>query len=70
MEIHVGNRIVDVELVSKKGNKIELTIDGKPFFVDFMMAENGTCSIIHDKNSFNACLIPREKGKSYDVDIF
>ena len=29
MEIHIGDRVADVTLVSKEGNKVQLTIDGK-----------------------------------------
>lgn len=45
-------------------------IDGKPYDVDIVMAENGSCSILHDGNSFNAELIRGEGGKSYDVNMF
>ena len=34
------------------------------------MAENGSCSILHDGNSFNAGLVRGEGGKSYDVSMF
>ena len=30
MEMHIGDRVADVTLVNKEGNKVELTIDGKP----------------------------------------
>ena len=50
MEIHIGNRVADVTLVNKDGNHVELTIDGKPCTVDIVMAENGSCSILHDGN--------------------
>ena len=53
MEIHIGNRVADVSLVSKEGNKVQLTIDGVPYDVDIVMAENGSCSIIHDGKSYN-----------------
>ena len=46
MEIHIGDRVAEVELVSKEDNKVVLTIDGKPFEADVVMAENGTCSIL------------------------
>ena len=69
MEIHIGDRVADVTLVSKEGNKVQLTIDGKPYEVDIVMAENGSCSILHDGNSFNAGLVRGEGGKSYDVSI-
>ena len=45
MEIHIGDRVADVTLVNKEGNRVELTIDGKPCVVDIVMAENGSCSI-------------------------
>ena len=44
MEIHIGDRIADITLVGKEGNKVQLTIDGKPYEVDIVMAENGSCT--------------------------
>lgn len=70
MEVHIGDRVADVTLVSKEGNKVLLTIDGKPYEVDIVMAENGSCSILYDGNSFNAGLVRGEGGKSYDVSMF
>ena len=70
MEIHIGDRVADVTLVSKEGNKVQLTIDGQPYeVVDIVMAENGNCSILHNGNSFNAGLVRGEGGKNYDVNI-
>ena len=69
MEIHIGDRIADITLVGKEGNKVQLTIDGKPYEVDIVMAENGSCSILHNGNSFNAGLVRGEGGKSYDISI-
>lgn len=68
MEIHIGNRVAEVELVSKEDNKIILTIDGKTFEADVVMAENGTCNILMDGRSSNAQLIRKENGKSYKVN--
>ena len=68
MEIHIDNRVADVTLVSKEGNKVQLTIDGVPYDVDIVMAENGTCSILHNGNSYNVELIRKEGGKNYTVN--
>ena len=68
MEIHIGDRVAEVELVSKEDNKVVLTIDGKPFEADVVMAENGTCNILMDGRSANAQLIRKENGKSYKVN--
>lgn len=68
MEIHIGKRVADVSLVNKEGNKVQLTIDGVPYEVDIMMAENGACSILHNGISYNAELIRGEGGKNYTVN--
>lgn len=47
MEIHIGNRVADVTLVSKEDNKVRLNVDGRIYDVDIAMAENGSCSILH-----------------------
>ena len=67
MEIHIGNRVADVELVSKEDNKVVLTIDGIPFEADVVMAENGMCNILMDGHSSNAQLIRKNDGKNYKV---
>lgn len=41
MEIHIGNRVADVTLVSKEDNKVRLNVDGRIYDVDIAMAENG-----------------------------
>jgi len=68
MEIHIGDRIADVTLVNKDGNRVQLTVDGVPYDVDIVMAENGSCSILHNGKSYNAELIRNEGGKSYTVN--
>ena len=34
MEIHIGNRVADVTLVSKEDNKVRLNVDGRIYDVD------------------------------------
>ena len=57
-----------MELLGKDGNKVRLDIDGQPYEVDFVMAENGACSILHDGHSYNAELIRSGGGKNYQVN--
>lgn len=68
MEIHVGSRVAEVELLNKDGNKVELMLDGKIYEVDVVLAENGACSILHNGNSYNAELVKSENSKSYRVN--
>ena len=46
MEIQVGNKTLEVTLLSKEGNQVKIDIDGKVYDVDVAMLENGTCSLI------------------------
>lgn len=54
MEIQVGNKILEVTLINKEGNKVSIDIDGKVYDVDVAMLQNGTCSLLYNGNSYNA----------------
>ena len=54
---------------NKDGNKVQIEIDGKVYDVDVAMLENGTCSIIHNGNSYNAELTKSSAGKHYSVNL-
>ena len=69
MEIRIGNRTAEISLVSKVGNKVQVMIDDKCYDVDVVMAENGSCSILHEGLSYDAQLIREESGKHYDVTM-
>jgi biotin carboxyl carrier protein len=70
MEIHIDNKIAEIQLISKEGNNVILSINGKEFVVDVVMAENGACSILHDGQSYNSQLIREGKGKNYKVNTY
>jgi len=69
MEIQVGNKTLDVTLLSKEGNDVKIEIDGKVYDVDVAMTDNGTCSMIYDGNSYSAELTKNETGKHYQVNL-
>ena len=68
MEIHVGDRVANVELVSKEDNIVVIKIDDKIYNLDVVMPENGVCSILHDGKSYNAEFKRSDNGKSYVVN--
>lgn len=68
MEIHVGDRVAQVELISKEDNLVRIKIDDKIYDLDVVMPENGVCSILHDSKSFNAEYKRDENGKNYLVN--
>ena len=68
MEIHINNRVANIELISKDGNKVQIDIDGVVYDVDIVMTENGVCSLLHEGKSYNAELTRSEQGKKYKVN--
>lgn len=69
MEIQVGNKILDVTLLSKEGNNVRIEVNGTVYDVDVAMLENGTCSMIYDGNSYSAELIKSSNDKHYQVNL-
>lgn len=69
MDIQVGNKMYDVTLLSKEGNKVSIDIDGEVFDVDVAMLQNGTCSLLYNGNSYNAEYVKAEGGKHYSVNL-
>ncbi len=69
MEIQVGNKMYDVTLLNKEGNKVSIDIDGQVFDVDVAMLQNGTCSLLYNGNSYNAEYVKNEGGKHYSVNL-
>ncbi len=69
MDIQVGNKMYDVTLINKDGNKVSIDIDGKVYDVDVAMLQNGTCSLLYNGNSYNAEFVRSEGGKHYSVNL-
>ncbi len=63
MKAQIDNRLREVELLSKDGNKVEISVDGKVYDIDVVMSESGFCSIIHEGRSYNAESVRHSEGK-------
>ncbi len=68
LEISLGDKTVEVELLKKENNKVSVSIDNKIYDVDIVMVENGVYSIIIENKSFNVELIRGENSKKYTVN--
>jgi biotin carboxyl carrier protein len=76
-EIKINDRNALVELISRDGNKVSISIDEKKYDADVVMVENGVYSIIIDNKSYNIELVRSDNknyllntySKSYDVEI-
>ena len=76
-EININDRNALVEVLSREGDKVRISIDGKIYDADVVMVEEGVYSIIIDNKSHNIELIRTDNknykvntySKSYDVEI-
>ena len=60
MDIQVGKKTMEINLLSKEGNAVKIDIDGTEYNVDIAMLLNGTYSILKDGISYNAEGTPGE----------
>ena len=63
MKAKIGNRSCEVEMISKDGNRVEISVDGKIYDIDVVMSESGFCSILHEGRSYNAEAVRHSEGK-------
>ena len=70
MEIKVGERVANVELISKEDNLVKITIDEVLFELNIVTTERGGFSILHNDRSYNAELIRDANGRNYTVNTF
>lgn len=69
MEIQIGNRVADVELISKQKNQVKLSIDGSVYEVDITMLNEGVYSILLDGKSHNAELVRENNQRIYKAHV-
>ncbi len=67
LEIRLGDRTSNVELVRKDKNRMEIRVDGKLYKVDIVLVEDGVYSILYNGKSYNIELIEGGKSKEYNV---
>ena len=65
VEIKMEDRVVWVNLISQKGNFLEVEVDGKIYHVDLLHTVDGTFSILESGHSYNIELVPHDVPKKY-----
>ncbi len=63
MQAKVNDKIYDIELVEKNGNKVLIKLNGELIDVDAVLSENGFCSILYGGKSYNAECVNSDDGK-------
>lgn len=69
MEIQIGDRLSEINLISKDGDNVSIAIDGKIYNVNICMFANGQCSILNDGISYNPFIIHEKGGKHYSISL-
>ena len=69
-EVKMGDRIANVELISRDGSKIYISVDDKRYKVDLEMVEPQVYSIICDNISYNIEMANTDSAKKYHVTTF
>lgn len=67
-EVRLNDRTAVVELLSRQGEKVLVSVDGKEYELDVERVGSGKLSILHRHKSFNIELIQRENAKRYHVN--
>ncbi len=68
LEISLGNKNSQIEIIGKNGTKAIFSINGKKYEVDIIMVEEGVYSIIHKGKSYNIELIENGDARKYVVN--
>lgn len=67
MEMTIGKRTAQIQLLSKENNLVRIRVDDRIYEVDLVIADNGICSLIHNGHSFDMELTRSDNGRSYTV---
>lgn len=70
LEIKLGDRLANVELLAEDGRHIKILVDNKEYDLDMLQVENGVYSVLYRGHSFNVELIATDSLKKYRVNTF
>jgi biotin carboxyl carrier protein len=69
-EVKLKDRTAKVELLSRNGSQLAVSVDGKEYHLDFVKVKEGSYSIIHNNVVNNIVLLPIDGVKKYLVNNF
>lgn len=70
LEIKLGERIANVELLSEDGASLTIKVDDKVYDLDMVQVETGVYSVLYKGLSYNVELIATDSPKKYAVNTF
>lgn len=70
LEIKIGDRIANVELLSKQENKVKVKVDETVYELDILLVEKGVYSILYNNQSHNIEFFEKENSKKYTINTY
>ena len=67
MEIHLNDRIAQVNIVESDGHSLKVEIDGKIYELDFALITEGTYSFLFEGKSIEMELSKTDQPKSFEI---
>jgi biotin carboxyl carrier protein len=67
-EIKINDHLAQIEILSREGTKMQISIDKRVYEIDIAEVERGVYSILLDNRSFNVELVEGKTPKSYTVN--
>ncbi len=63
MQAKVNGKTYEIELISKDGNNVQISLNGEIIDLDAVMSEDGFCSLLYQGQSYNAESVRHAEGK-------
>ncbi|MFA8436395.1 MAG: biotin/lipoyl-containing protein [Marinifilaceae bacterium] len=70
LEIKLGDRIANVELLYREKNHVKILVDSNVYDLDLNQVEKGIYSVLFKGRSYNVELIETDSPKKYSVNTF
>ena len=67
LEINIGERTAEVELLERKDNYAFVSVDGKVYKLDPLELQKGDYSVLNNHVSYNVEVVDGDKPKNYQV---
>ena len=70
LEIKIGDRIAQIELLSRQNNIVKVKVDEKIYDIDILLVERGVYSILYNNQSHNIEFCEKGDPKKYTINTY
>ncbi len=67
MEINIGDRVAEVNILESDGNLLKVEVDGKVYELDYVKIGSGTYSFLYEGKSLEIEIITKDKPKTFEI---